>query len=290
MKNNHAFFVVIGIFSVTVIWFLGALSFQYSCPILAGIFGPTDNLENTFAPVGAFFSAMASFGALYAIYLQFKNFQEQQYENTFMLMMQAHRSNRDSMSMDEIHKKSHQHIKKCTGIDCFREMFFQYNAIAYSFGIATDFESKEKYFPSTLEQLCTEKKSQFIDDCGKIDLSRDESLKIVDEIFDEFTNYRTTHYFWHLYHTLKYINTHIKTNKKHYIATLRAQLSTYEMLLLYYHGLASQDLTEHNGGNVSKYKKLIEDTSFLHGIRHELLFSSEEDYLNTAFSTNRVNN
>ncbi len=67
------------------------------------------------------------------------------------------------------------------------------------------------------------------------------------------------------------------------IATLRVQLSTYEMLLLYYHGLGSRDVIKNNGVDVSKYKKLIEDTSFLHGMRQELLFTSEEDYSKAAF-------
>lgn len=247
MKSTHTWFIVVGVLAVVSVWFIGGISFQHSWSMLAGIFGPTDKLENTFAPVGAFFSAMASFGALYAIYMQFTNFREQQHENTFMLMLQAHRSNRESMSMDEIHKIDSITSKKHSGIDCFREMFFQYNAIACQFYIAADIESIQKYFPPALEQLCTEKKSQFIDDAGVMNLSRDESLKIVDDIFDEFTNYRTTHYFWHLYHTLKYVHKHIRNNKKFYIATLRAQLSTYEMLLLYYHGLGSRDVIKTMG-------------------------------------------
>jgi hypothetical protein len=49
------------------------------------------------------------------------------------------------------------------------------------------------------------------------------------------------HYFRHLFQTVKYVVTHAaldESSKLEYLRTLRAQLSDYEQLLLYYNGLS----------------------------------------------------
>ncbi len=288
MPARQLFIIALGILLVLAIWMIGGISFQYSCPPFAGIFGSNSNLENTFAPVGAFFSAIASFGALYAIYMQFKTFKEQQLVNNFLVMLQTHRANRDSLTIQIIiDDKSEQNITmQHSGVDCFEKLFLQYNQIAIYAGIAGETRNNKIYFPDTLEQLCTTRFDPLRGEDGSINRTSDEKLILVEEIFDEYTHYKTSHYFWHLYHTLKYINMNFKASKKQFISSLRSQLSTYEMLLLYYHGLANTDYIEPCDRKISKYRRLIEETSFLHGIKSDLKFSDSSltEYDKVAFN------
>lgn len=286
MPKKHYFIPFIGLLLVLISWMIGGISFQYSWAPLAGIFGSTSNLENTFAPVGAFFSAIASFGALYAIYMQFIIFRDQQFVNNFLMMLQTHRANRDAMSI-QINCSAENTTTQYSGIDCFNKLFLQYNQIAIYAGIANEAEIDRAYFPDVLEQMCTTRFDSFRNDDGSINMKNNQKLICVEEIFDEFTNYRTSNYFWHLYHTLKFINESSKSDKKQFISSLRAQLSTYEMLLLYYHGLANTDYVDSSKPSISKYQQLIEGTSFLHGIKNDLRFDdgSVGEYAEKAFSS-----
>lgn len=275
MPSRQLFIIAIGILIVLAIWMIGGISFQHSCPPFAGIFGSNSNLENTFAPVGAFFSAIASFGALYAIYMQFITFKEQQCVNNFLVMLQIHRANRESLTVQIIIDGEHEQDKELqySGIECFEKLFMQYNQIALFAGIAGNAEINRTYFPDTLEQMCTTRFDSFRGEDGSINLTSDEKLVMVEGIFDEYTHYKTSHYFRHLYNTLKYINMNFNKSKKQFITSLRSQLSTYEIILLYYHGLADTDYIETCEQKISKYRRLIEETSFLHGIKSDLKFN-----------------
>lgn len=71
------------------------------------------------------------------------------------------------------------------------------------------------------------------------------------------------HYFRHLYHIVKFIKTAPIENKRHYTALLRAQLSGYEHLMLFYNGLSEYGF--------QKFKPLIEEFALLENMPQEHL-------------------
>ncbi|WP_162147969.1 putative phage abortive infection protein [Oleidesulfovibrio alaskensis] len=95
-----------------------------------------------------------------------------------------------------------------------------------------------------------------------------------EEVFSDYFQCRTTYYYRHLYHTLKYICTarYGLIDKNKYFGILRAQLSTFEMLLLYYHALASDDVKEGCDKNIPKFQCYIEESALLHCLETSYLF------------------
>lgn len=88
------------------------------------------------------------------------------------------------------------------------------------------------------------------------------------------------HYFRHLYRVLKYIDDSelIKDDLKYnYTSLVRANLSQYELIMLFYNCLSS------NG--VMKFKPLIEKYAIFNNIRYDLLANKEHSklYSNTAY-------
>ncbi|MFY0253676.1 putative phage abortive infection protein [Chitinophaga sp. 30R24] len=87
--------------------------------------------------------------------------------------------------------------------------------------------------------------------------SRDTStigseLSIIQESYDKFYSqfqFDLGHYFRNLYHVVKFVNRSSISNKQEYISLIRAQLSSHEILVLFYNGLS------YNG---TKFKPLIE--------------------------------
>lgn len=80
------------------------------------------------------------------------------------------------------------------------------------------------------------------------------------------------HYFRNLYHVVKYIHSSElinETQKKHYAAILRAQLSAYEIVLLLYNCLV-EDL------GYPKFKYLVEKYDLLQNMNHKLLLDADD--------------
>lgn len=75
------------------------------------------------------------------------------------------------------------------------------------------------------------------------------------------------HYFRNMNHILKLIKeTDYIVNKKRYSNLLRAQLSSYELVLLFYNALGVY--------GVEKFKPLIEEYSFLKNLDWSLIFDA----------------
>jgi len=76
-----------------------------------------------------------------------------------------------------------------------------------------------------------------------------------------------SHYFRTIYHIIKFIDKSKIENKKQYISIARAQLSSYEQILIFYNCL-------HENG-IEKFKPLIEKYALLKNIDSSLLFNHE---------------
>jgi hypothetical protein len=98
--------------------------------------------------------------------------------------------------------------------------------------------------------------------------------------YEEFYNNNksdVSHYFRTLYHIIKFIDKSDVENKKQYTAIVRAQLSSYEQILIFYNCL-------HSNGR-DKFKPLIERYSMFKTLDESLLFNEEhlEEYYQSAF-------
>lgn len=88
---------------------------------------------------------------------------------------------------------------------------------------------------------------------------------------------RFNHYFRHLYHIFKYIDTSdlIEDKERYeYASIVRSQLSDYELVMLFYNCLAQKD----NEIEENKFKPLIEKYAIFNNLRKELLV--KEEHLN----------
>ena len=88
---------------------------------------------------------------------------------------------------------------------------------------------------------------------------------------------RFNHYFRHLYHIFKYIDTSdlIEDKERYeYASIVRSQLSDYELVMLFYNCLAQKD----SGIEENKFKPLIEKYAIFNNLRKELL--AKEEHLN----------
>ncbi|NDV23234.1 putative phage abortive infection protein [Desulfovibrio sp. JC022] len=92
----------------------------------------------------------------------------------------------------------------------------------------------------------------------------------IHKVFDSYTNYEFHVYFKHLYQILKYVSRCPCSSPNDYVAILRAQLTSYEYGVLYYHALSGNDYLE--GAVETKFQQLIQKTSFFHSMDYNFIF------------------
>lgn len=110
--------------------------------------------------------------------------------------------------------------------------------------------------------------------------SSGDDLDIIKKSYLKYYNKHQSdlgHYFRNLYNILKFINKSKVDNKKDYSNFLRAQLSSQELILLFYNCLSDK-------GN-EKFKPLIEKFQFLKNLPKDSLVDKQHMnyYYNTAF-------
>ncbi|WP_415714082.1 putative phage abortive infection protein [Maridesulfovibrio sp.] len=259
--------------SCFVLWFIGGYVYTFSWQGFAGIFGPTDNLENIFTPIGTLFSAVAAWGALLAIYFQTQWVNRQQFESNFFNMLNIHIENRDKISLKLLIKEEEsERTEEYKGKNCFVVGYQVYKNIASGVFVEVSRANNE---------LCS---SDFYNEFGREfdGLRNDEGditvengseqflYESVHKVFDSCTNYEFHVYFKHLYQILKYVSRCPCSNPNDYVGILRAQLTSYEYGLLYYHALSGNDYPE--GSNDTKFQQLIQKTSFFHSMDYNFIF------------------
>lgn len=114
-------------------------------------------------------------------------------------------------------------------------------------------------------------------------LTLEEIQNIYDVVYQKHKS-NLSHYFRTLYHIVKFIDESEIKDKRKYISITRAQLSSYEQVLLYYNCI-------HSNGN-KRFKPLIEKYSLLHNIDgNELLdlnHYKNDFYLESAFENENI--
>ena len=105
-----------------------------------------------------------------------------------------------------------------------------------------------------------------------------EALAVIcyERIFDENPE-ALGHYFRNLYHIIKFVDESSVEDKKRYTSLVRAQLSSYEHVLLHYNGLS--------GYGVEKFKRLIQDYALLENMGPALLLNPDHPTSYSGTST-----
>src|SRR5690606_27107941 len=90
----------------------------------------------------------------------------------------------------------------------------------------------------------------------------EQTVEAYDKLYSEDKS-DMSHYFRTIYHIIKFVDKSEIENKKQYISIARAQLSSYEQILIFYNCL-------HENGN-EKFKPLIEKYALFKNIDSSLL-------------------
>lgn len=104
----------------------------------------------------------------------------------------------------------------------------------------------------------------------------EQTVEAYDKLYSEDKS-DMSHYFRTIYHIIKFVDKSEIENKKQYISIARAQLSSYEQILIFYNCL-------HENGN-EKFKPLIEKYALFKNIDSSLLVNQEhlKEYENGAY-------
>lgn len=177
--------------------------------------------------------------------LQNKTLLNQKFENTFFQLVTLFNSIINSL---DLRRKDNKTVI-ATGRDCF-EKFYTSLRIKTKNSLGENIRLRE----SSIEQV----------------------VQAYDEVYHKNKS-DLSHYFRTIYHIYKFIDDSNIENKKRYASIARAQLSSYEQVLLFYNCL-------HDHG-LKKFKPLIEEYAVFKNIDESLLISSThiENYHPTAF-------
>lgn len=251
------------LFIFTVIAIIFAIYF-FILPVVSSYefeFTKTGAFGDSFGALTALFSALAFGGLMLTIWQQQQEIEEtrqevktQHFENILFRMLEVHTGIVNGLDIhDEKDQVTH------SGRDCFPRwkdiLYFDYH----------DSES------SWRAQLFRE---------GKSPENEDYSLEIIRDAYTNFWdswNKDLGHYFRFLYNIFKHIDESSEKDKKKYANIIRAQLSDYELLILFYNCL-------HTHGS-EKFKPLAEKYALFDNLSPDLLFDEKHKglYLSKAF-------
>ena len=226
------------------------------------------------------FSALAFAGVVFAIFLQRKELelqrneltltrsefttqnetlQQQRFENTFFNMLQLQQQITDNLTASFVDDL------KISGVD-----------LDYKPNRIVEIKGREVFFKSFETAKHRSTSGQWYD--GMRNLMQVEGFK---EYEESYTPSYFDHYFRHLYRIFKFVaeSPLIKDCQRYeYASLVRAQLSRYELIWLYYNGLSCYGR--------EKFKPLIETFAILKNIREDLLIENIElpcEYAQSAF-------
>ncbi len=168
---------------------------------------------------------------------QNETLQQQKFENTFFQLITLFHSIVDSLDI-----RNYTGEITSSGRDCF-EIF--YNELKEKVDYINSSKRVEKYLDET---------------------PVNNVIEAYDEIYQKHKS-DLSHYFRTIYHIFKFVENSNISNKKQYSSITRAQLSSYEQILLFYNCL-------HTNG-VKKFKPLIEKYAVFKNIDESLLFSDK---------------
>lgn len=272
-KSNYYKYLLVFSALVVVIW-IGYFYFisNYLFPndlSSSGLFG------DMFGGINALFSGMAFAGIILTIYLQKRELALQR-EELVLQREELFLTRKEIKGQKEQLEAQNKTLKHQN----FENTFFQLLALHNQIVEAMKFGQ-----PATTGRACFKhwygKIEDYFNDHGRRnthrDLSERDYANVVYKVFkDNFQNY-VGHYFRTLYNIFKFINNSDVENKTLYANLVRAQLSSYELALIFYNCLSSIGR--------DKFKPLVEEYGVLKHIDpgHILRDSLRTEYAESAF-------
>ena len=172
--------------------------------------------------------------------LQNQTLKQQQFENTFFQLLKTHNDIINSM---DLRSSLQGNPVISSGRDCFSSFYKRLNANINSCHLNDSGEGE------------------------RIDVAT-ASLQNTIKGYEKFYNLNQAdlgHYFRNLYHIIKFVDQADTDNKKRYTNFVRAQLSSNELVILFYNCLTSFGKT--------KFKPLIQEYSLLKNMNKTLVFN-----------------
>jgi len=270
-NNGTSYTLLVVFFVVVVLLYFGSWYYidnLYNCPERQGQFG------DKFGAVNALFSGLAFAGLIFTIILQKKELALQREELT---------QTREELKGQ---KEQLEEQNKTLKIQRFENTFFQMlnqfqeivNNISYSYIDITEerhtVKGREAFYDSYEVAIHKTK----LQDWNPVHINhryvgmRDIIKSLGDEgYYESFTPTYFDHYFRFLYRILKFVETSpLVTDfeeEYEYTCILRAMLSRYELVWLYYNGLSY---------GKDKLKPLIERYAMLNNLRDDLLADKKD--------------
>lgn len=264
LKDNWITFL--GIFILWLIFFIGTvwigndLSFNIFNPSMKlsdlGTFGDSFNV------LTSLFTGLAFAGVIISIILQTQELKATRKE--FLGQKEALQEQQKEMARQSFDNK-------------FFQMLNLFNTLIDNLELKTEVSiteeaiSKIKHKREVFSYLKDNLKKRFSENREGRKKKKEslESKKIFEEVFEAFnTKHSSTfkYYFINLYQILKYIDTNDNLEakkKKEYMSIIRAQLSTDELILLFYNAIG---VISYNKG---QYKKLVNKYGFFEHLRYK---------------------
>ncbi|WP_207758919.1 putative phage abortive infection protein [Flavobacterium aurantiibacter] len=252
-KNNDSGFGLnlLGDFmagTVASIWSLAGLFFIYVAFLGQKQQLLNQQLEIMYSQLEVKYTRLELSGQKEEMMLQNKTLRQQKFENTFFQLLTLFSSIVNSLDL----RKSRSSTEVIsTGRDCF-EIFYKRLVIFLT------------------------NRNQHTAGYKKENATLDEVILAYEDLYNNDKS-DMSHYFRTIYHIVKFVDTSDIENKKQYIAIARAQLSSYEQILIFYNCL-------HENGS-EKFKPLIEKYSLFKNIDGSLLINKDHltEYENGAY-------
>lgn len=165
--------------------------------------------------------------------VQNKTLLNQKFENTFFQLLTLSSNIVNSLDL----RKSSTKVIIASGRDCFESFY---------------------------KSLTTETRTIIGQNTGLVSSTIPQVVKAYDKVYS-LNKADLSHYFRTIYHIFKFIDDSNIDNKKRYVSIARAQLSSYEQVILFYNCL-------HRNG-LKKFKPLIEKYAILKNIDEDLVLS-----------------
>lgn len=270
-KKEYRGEILSAIISIVVIFLLWGGSWYYIDNLVApsaknvSIEDARGTFGDKFGAINSLFAGLAFAGIIFTILLQRKELQlqrdelastrevfekqndmlsQEKFENTYFQMLSLFHSIVNSIDI----RRNNSEIIVKTGRDCFQTFYKELNR--------------------EVESIISEENSKIdIIVQGYIsfdDLPIELYIKAYGKIYEKHRS-DLSHYFRTFYHIIKLIDNSQLNSKKSYASIARAQLSSYEQLMLFYNCL-------HENGK-EKFHPLIEKYALFKNIDRSLLFS-----------------
>lgn len=260
-------FIIIFVICLTISGFITSIIFLHN-PELLPYFGEFNNFENAFAPVNTFFSALAVAFTLLSLHQQSKLTTDQQIESNFFKLLEIHTENKKNIKLENTQNQNHP----------FEHCYHFLNELNSVILKCEDMSQTkdEEGVRQALDDFCNSKQFQSVKAIKAwlpeaMHKKQKDKFIVFYAILIEIYSKSFSRYYHHLYRTIKYIDQHApEQRKKEYYGLLRAQLSHYEHIFLYYHCLTySKD--ENKFKNLVEKHSLNQDLEFMNFFGKEFL-------------------